>query len=374
MLIYGEKIFLSDKGFVSGYLECENGKIVSYSPDSENKADINAHYVLPGFIDIHTHGAMGGDTIDCDYDALVTIKKYMAEHGTTAFLPTTVSDTAENITNAIENVKKVKKEIDEGADIAGMYIEGPYFTEKFKGAHLLEFLKAPSKEEFDNMLKAADGLLKVMCVAPEYENSEEFIKYAIEKGVVVSIAHTAATYDTVMKAISDGATNITHLYNAMSPFTHREPGTVGAAFSSDTTCELICDGFHVHPASALIAIKQKGSRKIALISDSLAPAGLPDGNYKLGAQDVIVKGGKATIPAGNLAGSTTNILQCFKNIISWGVPIEDAVRMASETPANAAKLTAKGKIEKGFDADFTILDENLSLCKTIVGGKIKHEK
>ena len=158
----------------------------------------------------------------------------------------------------------------------------------------------------------------------------------------------------------------------MSPLTHRQPGTVGAAFSSDTTAELICDGFHVSPPAAKIAIKQKGCKNIALISDSLAPAGLPDGNYKLGDQDVIVKGGKATIPAGNLAGSTTNILQCFKNVISWGVSIEDAAIMASETPAKAAALKTKGKIAEGFDADFTILNEDLTLSHTVVGGSIKY--
>ncbi len=372
MLIYGEKVFLPDKGFKSGYIKTENGKIVSFAESSNVAADISAHFVLPGFIDIHTHGAMGGDTIDGDFDALKKMKIYMAEHGTTSFLPTALSATIDTIVASIENAKKVKNTVSEGADIAGMYIEGPYFTEKYKGAHLSHFLKAPSCSELDKMIAAGEGMVRVICLAPEYENTKEFIEYATSKGLIVSIAHTAASYDEVMRAVEYGATNFTHLYNAMSPLTHRQPGTVGAAFSSDTTAELICDGFHVSPPAAKIAIKQKGCKNIALISDSLAPAGLPDGNYKLGDQDVIVKGGKATIPAGNLAGSTTNILQCFKNVISWGVSIEDAAIMASETPAKAAALKTKGKIAEGFDADFTILNEDLTLSHTVVGGNIKY--
>lgn len=373
MLIYGEKVFLPEKGFKSAYINTEGGKIISVSEKCDKKPDISAHYVFPGFIDIHTHGAMGGDTIDCDYEALINMKKYMAQHGTTAFMPTALSATIDTIVSSIKNAKNVKNNVSEGADIAGVYIEGPYFTEKFKGAHLAHFLKAPSNEELDRMIEAGEGLVRVICLAPEYENAKEFIKYATGKGLVVSIAHTAAKFEEVMAAIEAGATNITHLYNAMSPFTHREPGTVGAAFASDTTAEIICDGFHVHPAAAKIAIKQKGYRNMALISDSLAPAGLPDGNYKLGDQDVIVKGGKATIPAGNLAGSTTNILQCFKNVIDWGTPIEEAAVMASEVPARAAGLKTKGKIMEGFDADFTVLNDDLSLSKTIVGGEIKFE-
>ncbi len=369
MLIYGEKVFLSDKGFKKGFVETKDGKIISFSEESTAAPDISAHYVFPGFIDIHTHGAMGGDTIDGDFEALKNIKIYMAEHGTTAFLPTVLSATIDTIAKAIENVKNVKNTISDGADIAGIYVEGPYFTEKYKGAHLAHFLKAPSKSELDKMIKASEGLLRVICIAPEYENANEFIEYAVSKGLVVSIAHTAATYDTIMDAVAHGASNFTHLYNAMSPLTHREVGSVGAAFLSDTTAELICDGFHVSPPAIKIAIKQKGYKNIALISDSLAPAGLPDGNYKLGDQDVIVKGGKATIPAGNLAGSTTNVLQCFKNLVSWGIDIEHAVTMASEIPAKAASLKTKGKIEKGFDADFTILNEDLSLKHTIVNGK-----
>ena len=373
MLIYGDKVFLPEKGFISAYIITEGGKIVSISEKCDKTPDISAHYVFPGFIDIHTHGAMGGDTIDCDYNALVEMKKYMANHGTTAFMPTALSATIDTIVSSIENAKKVKNTVSDGADIAGMYIEGPYFTEKFKGAHLAHFLKAPSNEELDRMIDAGEGLVRIICLAPEYENAKEFIEYATSKGLVVSIAHTAAKFEEVMAAIDAGATNITHLYNAMSPFTHREPGTVGAAFASDTTAEIICDGFHVHPAAAKIAIKQKGYKNMALISDSLAPAGLPDGNYKLGDQDVIVKGGKATIPAGNLAGSTTNILQCFKNVIKWGIPIEEAAVMASEVPARAAGLKTKGKISESFDADFTILNDDLSLSKTIVSGEIKYE-
>ena len=372
MLIYGEKVFLSDQGFKSGYVKTEGGKIVSFSESCSSAPDISAHYILPGFIDIHTHGAMGGDTIDGDFDALKKMKIYMAEHGTTAFLPTALSATIDTIIASVKNAKSVKETVSEGADIAGMYIEGPYFTEKYKGAHLSQFLKAPSASELDEIIEAGEGMVKVICLAPEYENSKEFIKYATSRGLVVSIAHTAATYDEVMKAVEWGASNFTHLYNAMSPLAHREAGAVGAAFMSDTTAELICDGFHISPPAAKIAIKQKGYKNIALISDSLAAAGLPDGNYKLGDQDIIVKGGKATIPAGNLAGSTTNILQCFKNLISWGIAIEHAAVMASEAPARAAALKTKGKIEKNFDADFTILNEDLSLFRTVVGGKIAY--
>ena len=181
MLIYGEKVFLPEKGFKSAYINTEGGKIVSISEKCDKTPDISAHYVFPGFIDIHTHGAMGGDTIDCDYNALVEMKKYMANHGTTAFMPTALSATIDTIVSSIENAKKVKNTISDGADIAGMYIEGPYFTEKFKGAHLAHFLKAPSNEELDRMIEAGEGLVRIICLAPEYENAKEFIEYATSK-------------------------------------------------------------------------------------------------------------------------------------------------------------------------------------------------
>lgn len=373
MLIYGEKVYIKGKGFKSGTVEVSDGKITAFHEGTDKNADMKVYYLLPGFIDIHTHGAAGGDMQHADMNELIGIRRYMVSHGVTSFVPTTVSESREHIITAIKNVLKTRDGSQEGANIIGINIEGPYFTEKHRGAHELKYLRKPDTEEFDEMLEASCGLLSMICVAPEYDNTEEFIKHVVSRGVRASVAHTDADYETVKKAFSWGATNVTHLYNAMSPLHHRMPGCVGAAFDSDVTAEIICDGLHVHPAAVMIAIREKGVDNMVLISDSLAPAGLPDGEYTLGFQKIFVKNGKATVAAGNLAGSTTNIHACFKNVISWGVRPEDAVKMASENPARVANAEGKGKIEVGADADFTVLDKEFELCKTIVGGKTVFE-
>lgn len=367
MIIKSDKVFYKNK-FIKANIEIKDGKIITLSARGEADKDLSGKYVLPGFIDIHTHGSVGFDTMDASVNGLVTMKKYMAENGVTSFLPTTMTMGYDHIKDAIISAKKAS-EINEGAQIAGVYLEGPYFCEKRKGGQNIKYLRNPDVSETEEWIKTGEGLVKVMSIAPELENSLEFISKMADK-ITLAMGHTDATYDEAKKAVEKGIAHATHLFNAMSAFTHREPGVVGAVLDLPVTSEIICDGIHIHPAAIRMAIKAKGAQNLAVISDSMRAAGMPDGEYDLGGQDITVLGGRALTKGGNLAGSTTNMLCEFKNLIEWGIPIEDVARMTSENPARIVKLHGKGKIQEGYDADFTVLDENFNLVHTIIGGKI----
>jgi len=376
MIIKGNKIYVYGKGFEKTSIKIGNGKILEINEDLQDNEVINADemYVLPGFIDIHTHGAVSVDTMDADYEGLLNIKKYMAENGVTAFMPTTMSMALDDIEKAIINVKECSKASD-GAEIIGIHMEGPSFCEKYKGAQNSKYLRNPKLEEIEGLIKAGEGLVKIISIAPELEGSKEFIEEVTKKyRITISVAHTNADYETVMGSFKWGISHATHLFNAMSAFTHRTPGTVGAILDSGICSEIICDGVHLHPATARIAIKTLGTYNVVLISDSMRATGMPDGVYDLGGQNITVKDNSARTENGNLAGSTTNVLSCFKNVIKWGIKIEDAVKMASQNPARQVKAENKGKISKGADADFTILDKDFNLVYTIVGGEIKHSR
>lgn len=367
MIIKGGRVY-SESIFSLQNIETENGKIKKGGGGEVLNAE--GLFVLPGLIDIHTHGCMGCDTMDATENSMLAMKKHMKDHGVTAFLPTTVTVPAQNIKESVRVAKKTAK--GNGAEIIGVHLEGPYFSEKYKGAQNPNYLKAPSISEFEDIDSAAPGFVKIVSFAPELEGAKEFAEYIKGRGVTASVAHTNADYETVMSM--PGITHATHLYNAMTPLNHRAPGVVGAIFDSDLCAELICDGVHIHPAAARIAIKIKGARKICLISDSVSAAGMKDGEYELGGQKVVVQDGVARIGNGALAGGTSNVLECMKNVIKWGIPFVDAVKMASENPAAEAGAKTKGKIKEGFDADFTILDKDLNLIYTIVGGEVVYSR
>lgn len=337
-------------------VKLDGGKIVSVEPDT-GRGDIDAggNLLLPGLIDVHTHGCIGMDTMDADFAPLC---RFYAEHGTTSFLPTTMTMGYD----ALERVTKAKTDFP-GAEILGFHFEGPYISEKHKGAQNPAYIKKPSAKEFSRFKN-----VKMVTIAPESEGSAEFIR-AVTPECIVSIGHTDCTYETALEAIESGASCLTHTYNAMPPFHHRNPGPIGAAFEKHIYAQIICDGFHISKPVVLATYKMFGADRMVLISDSIRSAGLPDGEYESGGLKVFLKDGAARLADGTIAGSSATLLDCVKKVVEFGIPLDDAVRMASRTPAELLEVK-KGRIAPGYDADLLITDRELNIKTVITAGKV----
>lgn len=330
----------------------KDGKISEKSDDGII-IDANGKRVIAGLIDCHLHGFYGLDVSDLKLNEMSIA---LAKAGTTCWLPTTMTD-------SIENLQKITSApIDtDGAVIAGFHLEGPYISKKRKGAQNEDFIKKPDIKEF----KSFKNVLKVT-VAPEVDGMEEFIR---KSDCLVSIGHTDCDYDTALKAIEAGANCLTHTFNAMPPMLHRASGPIGAALEKEIYAEVICDGNHVSKAAILALYKMFGSDRLILISDTIRPAGCPDGEYNSGGLKVIMKNGVATLEDGTLAGGSQPLLFGVKKAVEFGIDFYEAVKMATETPAKSLGLN-KGKIEIGYDADLVILNDDFTVYKTIIGGKI----
>jgi len=350
MIIYNAKIDNEIKS-----IEIKDGKIIKIA-ENTCCGDFDAKYnrIIPGLIDVHIHGCLGVDAMDGD---LTIISKALAERGTTSYLATTMTASYEDTLNATNTNTEI-----EGADIIGFHLEGPYLSKAKKGAMNEKYIKNPDINEFKNFKK-----VKMITVAPETEGAEEFIKEAV-KTSVVSIGHTTCNYDTAIRAIEWGANCLTHTYNAMPQLLHREPGPIGAAVHKNIYAQLIGDGFHVSPAVVYATYKMFGSEKVVLISDTIRPAGMPDGEYNSGGLTVTLKNSEARLSDGTIAGGFTFLFDILKKVVSYGVPFEDALRSATQTPAEMLGIK-KGKIESGYDADLLIIDENINLLNVFVGGK-----
>lgn len=337
-------------------VKLKGGSIVSVEPDT-GRGDIDAggNLLLPGLIDVHTHGCIGMDTMDADFAPLC---RFYAEHGTTSFLPTTMTMGYD----ALESVTQAKTDFP-GAEILGFHFEGPYISEKHKGAQNPAYIKKPSAAEFSRFKN-----VKMVTIAPESEGSAEFIR-AVTPECIVSIGHTDCTYETALEAIESGASCLTHTYNAMPPFHHRNPGPIGAAFEKHIYAQIICDGFHISKPVVLATYKMFGADRMLLISDSIRSAGLPDGEYESGGLKVFLKNGAARLADGTIAGSSATLLDCVKKAVEFGIPLDDAVRMASRTPAELLGVK-KGRIEPGYDADLLITDRKLNIKTVITAGKV----
>ncbi|MEG6567420.1 N-acetylglucosamine-6-phosphate deacetylase [Thermoanaerobacterium saccharolyticum] len=342
---------------------------------ADNTIDAEGNYVSPGFVDIHIHGSSGFDTMDGTFEAINTISKSVAMHGTTSFLPTTMTEDKGKIKNAIKNVFDNKDHV-EGAEILGIHMEGPFINSKQKGAQDDKFILKPTIENFTEICGDYIGVVKLVTIAPEVEGALDLIKYLREKNIIASVGHTDSTYDDVASGFKAGITHATHVFNAMKGFHHREVGTVGAVFDLDISAEVIADGIHsVFPAIRTL-IRLKGKEKVNLITDAMMATNLRDGLYQLGGQDVYVKDGAARLKSGVLAGSTLTLDKAVKNILfNADLTLPESVALASY---NSAKVIGvddkKGLIKEGYDADIIIFDENIEIKKTIVGGKIVYEK
>lgn len=329
--------------------------------EEETIVDTAGQYVIPGLTDIHFHGCMGSDCCDGTVEAFQTIAHYELYQGITSITPATMTMPEETLARICRTVRDFSYE--DGADLCGLYMEGPFFNKAKKGAQNELYIRPADSEMLQRLQELSGGKIRTVVVAPETENALEFISDNCGK-INISLGHTATDYETAKEAMARGASQLTHMFNAMPPFSHRAPGPIGAAADNENCMvELICDGIHVHPSAVRTAFKSFGDERIILISDSLRAAGMPDGQYELGGQDVIVKGKLATLLDGTIAGSATNLMDCLRTVVQrMGIPLASAVKCAAVNPARAAGLIDDyGTLAPGKFANIVLLDANLKL-------------
>lgn len=340
--------------------------------DGAKVYDAAGKKVVPGFIDVHSHGAVGVDVNAATAEELEKIGHFMATQGTTSWLCSVLTDTKEQTLWCIDEFKKHKEMEGNGANLLGIHLEGPFLAKEFKGAMPEHLLRDADVELLKEYQDAAEGNIRYLTVSPEIDGIVDAIPLIKELGIVVAIGHSGADYDTSMKAIENGAASCTHIFNAMKLLHQHFPAIMGAALESDIYCEAICDGRHLHPGVVRLLIKTKGIDRVVAITDSIMAAGLPDGNYKLGVNDVVVVDGDAKLASNGVrAGSTLTTGQVLKNIMAFtGRPLEEVLKLLTENPAKLIGVfDKKGSIAEGKDADLVVLDEENNVTDTFVMGK-----
>ena len=371
MLFTNAYIFNGD-GFTHGSFRVEDGRFTEILTDVPcgDGIDLNSQYVIPGLVDVHNHGNSGADFSDGDYAGLVKMARHLATVGVTSFAPASMTLPYDVLEKAFATAVQIRKEQPVGCSrLMGIQMEGPFFSEKKKGAQNGAYLKNPDFDAFKRLYDGCEGLIRIADLAPELPGAVEFTEKA-SKLCTVSVAHTDADYDQAKAVFDAGATHLTHLFNAMPSIHHRKPGTIGAASENEAViAELICDGQHVHPSSVRMAFRLFPER-ICLISDALRCCGMPDGQYELGGQDVFLSGGIARLADGTIAGSASNLYECMCNAVAFGATVPQAVRAATIIPARQlGREDEIGSIEVGKLADFVVCDAQLQRKAVYLGGE-----
>lgn len=366
--------FYKDGRFSEGNLLIKDGKIealgIGISADCE-VVDLDGAYLVPGFLDVHTHGAAGVDVNAADVAGLEKIGKFFASQGTTGWLASVLTDTEEQTTWCLEQIRQASGRPTEGAQLLGAHLEGPFLASEYKGAMPEHLLQQGNIGLFRKYQAAAGGTVRYITVSPEVEGVPEMVE-TLSKEVRIAIGHSGADYASSMHCIRNGASSCTHTFNAMRLFHQHEPAIMGAVLESDIYCEAICDGRHLHPATVRMLLKAKGYDRVIAVTDSIMAAGLPDGDYKLGVNDIVVEDGDAKLAdTGVRAGSTLTTGQALRNLVHFtGQPVERVLPLLTENPARMLGIFGrKGSLEPGKDADLAVLDKALQVKATYVGGR-----
>jgi N-acetylglucosamine-6-phosphate deacetylase len=381
LLIKNAKVITSSAAWERGWLLCEGQTIKQMGhgnvPDFDGVETVDAGglTLLPGFIDVHVHGAMGYETMDGTAEGLRCMAQFYAQHGVTSFLPTTWTERNEPILAGLKAIAAAQGQQPDGATIVGAHLEGPYINVEKCGAQNPAHVRRAGRDEALAYLDL--NVIRLVALAPEFAENHWLIEESIRRGITVSAAHTAATYDQIRQAVEMGLSHATHTYNAMIGLNHREPGTLGAAMTSpEIACELIADNVHVHPAAMQILFACKGADGIMLITDSVRAAGMPDGEYKIDERTVIVRDGTVKLPSGTLAGSIVTLDLCLRNFMqATGQPVEAIWQTSSLNAARAIHLSdRKGSLEVGKDADLVLVDDDINVHLTVAEGRVVYRK
>ena len=367
MRLTGGRVFDPQKGFVSRDL-CLDGDVIAAKSDAA--VSVDGCYIIPGLTDLHFHGCRGADFSDWDAAGLQTMADYELSRGVTQICPAGMTLAEPQLVKICRTAAEHRKNSRAGAELVGVNLEGPFLSMAKKGAQNGAWLHAPDSALLLRLKEASEGLVKLVSVAPEEPGAIDFVR-AVKDEVTVSIAHTACNYDQAMAAFEAGAKQVTHLFNAMNGFAHRDPGPVGAAADSDCRVELICDGIHIHPAVIRAVFRLFGPDRVIIISDSLRACGMPDGQYELGGQDIFVKGPLATLADGTIAGSITDLMGGMLKAVSFGIPLKDAVTAAAVNPAKALGIYDRvGSLDVGKTANIAILNPDLTLRAVVFHGQV----
>lgn len=370
MLIQNAAIFRDTGSFETGDIAICGERICNAATDAET-LDASGCYAIPGLIDIHLHGCVGFDFSSASVGDIAEMTAYQASHGVTALCPTTLSMPEDLLRQACGRIAESRNPV--GADIVGINLEGPFLSSDRMGAQNPKYAHTPDRDLFRRLQKASGHMVKLLSVAPETSGAMEMIE-ALRDDVVCSVAHTTADYDTVLEAFARGARHVTHLYNAMPPFSHRAPGVIGAAFDTpDCMVELICDDVHIHPSVVRATFRMFGDDRIVMISDSMMATGLQDGSYTLGDLPVTVKGNRAVLSEGGaIAGSVTNLMNCLRTAVHvMNVPLVSAVKCSSVNPAKTIGVfETHGSLAVGKYADIVLLNQDLSVRHVILRGNL----
>lgn len=372
------KVYVEGMGIIETTVKVENGKIVEIGSKDGEFLELEENQILvPGFVDKHIHGANNSDSMYPTYEDILNISKTVAKEGVTSYLPTTMTQSIENINKALKNIGEyIAKNVEEGAEVLGIHLEGPFINKQYKGAQPEEYIIDCSVELFKEFEKISGNNIKQVTLAYE-QNGAELTKYLASRKIVASLGHTNATAKQVLEAADNGATSLTHTFNAMKPLHHREAGTIGGALLADNMyLEVITDLIHVSSEAIQILYRIKGNEKLVVVTDAMEAKHLPDGKYQLGGQDVFVQNGEARLASGALAGSVLKMNDAIRNIKNvLGVSFEKAIDFATINPArNIYVDDRKGSIKVGKDADFAVIDSDFNVYKTIRGGKVVYSK